>query len=72
MNTYTILQILIIFFSFITMGLILLNQPETAQTFGSKSSFEKTRRGFEKTIHTSTIISSALIIVFVLLSQIVK
>ena len=62
----------IIALSFVTMFLVVINQPHTDSTFGSKDSFSRTRRGFEKTAHTSTIVSSVLLFLAVLASQILK
>lgn len=62
----------IIALSFLTMFLVIINQPHTDSTFGSKDSFSRTRRGFEKTSHTSTIVASTLLFLAVLASQILN
>ncbi len=72
MNTLNIINILIIVLSISTSVLILLNQPNTDSTFGSKDSFSRTRRGFEKTLHSTTVLSSVLLVLSVLALQLFK
>lgn len=72
MTTYNLIEILTIVASITTIGLVVLNQPQTGDTFGSKNSITSTRRGFEKQLHNLTILSSATLLVLVLASQIIK
>ena len=70
--TYSLIDIALILVSLSTIGLILLNQPATGDTFGSKDTLSTTRRGFEKQIHNLTVLSSVALIVLVLASQLVR
>jgi protein translocase SecG subunit len=72
MNTLFIVNTLTIVMSIVTVGLVLLNQPQTDSTFGSKDSFSRTRRGFESTVHKATIFSSIVLVLLVVLAQTLK
>jgi len=72
MTTHKLIEILTIIASITTIILIVINQPQTGDTFGSKNSITQTRRGFEKQLHNMTIISSVALLVLVLASQIIK
>jgi protein translocase SecG subunit len=69
MNTLIIVNIATAITSIALIGLILLNQPQTDSTFGSKDSFSRTRRGFESTIHRATIVAAVALIALVILAQ---
>jgi protein translocase SecG subunit len=70
MNITTILQTLTIILGLSTIALILLNQPQTDNTFGGSNSFQVTRRGAEKQLHNLTIISSVLLVLVILISKV--
>ena len=72
MTTHKLIEILTICASIATIALVVLNQPQTGDTFGSKGGVTQTRRGFEKQLHNMTIISSLALLVLVLASQIIK
>jgi protein translocase SecG subunit len=72
MITHNLLDILTIIFSVTTIGLVIMNQPQSGDTFGSSSGMIQTRRGFEKQLHYMTIISSAILLVAVLAGQIIR
>lgn len=72
MTTLKLIEILTVIASVTTILLIVINQPQTGDTFGAKNSMTQTRRGFEKQVHNMTIISSIALLVLVLASQIVK
>jgi protein translocase SecG subunit len=70
MNTILLLQVLTLVNAVVVAGLVIINQPQTDSAFGSKDSFIRTRRGFEKTLHNATIFFSVTMVVLVLLLQI--
>jgi protein translocase SecG subunit len=72
MLTPKLIEILTIIASVTTIALIIMNQPQTGDTFGSKGGIMQTRRGFEKQLHNLTIISSVALLALVLISQIIK
>lgn len=71
MITHNFIEILTIIFSVATIGLVIMNQPQSGDTFSTSSSVTQTRRGFEKQIHNLTIFSSIILLGLVLLSQII-
>lgn len=72
MITHNTIEILTIIFSLATIGLIIINQPQSGDTFGTKGGVTQTRRGFEKQLHNMTIASSFILVVLVLAGQIVR
>jgi preprotein translocase subunit SecG len=68
--TINLINILLIISSALTMFLVVLNQPESSQTFGGKESFGRTRRGFEKSIHNLTVYAAAAVVVRAFLAQV--
>jgi hypothetical protein len=72
MNTLKVIEVLTVVFSCSTIFLIILNQPGTGDTFGSKLSVTQTRRGFEKQIYNLAVFSSVVLFVLVVLTQLVK
>ena len=72
MNTLQLIEVLTIAVSAVTILLVIMNQPQTTDTFGAKSSFAQTRRGFEKQIYNMAIGFSVALFVLVLAGQILK
>ncbi len=72
MTTLKLIEVLTIAVSAATILLVIMNQPQTADTFGSKSSFGQTRRGFEKQVYNMAIFFSVALFVLVLAGQILK
>lgn len=72
MITAQLIQILTIITSALVIGLVLLNQPQTGDTFGSKDSFSFVRRGLEGKIHNLTIFASFSLLVLIIVSIIIK
>lgn len=72
MNITQILEVLTIGVSAVTVLLIIMNQPQTGDTFGAKATFAQTRRGFEKQIYNLAIISSVALFVLVIAGQVLK
>ncbi len=71
MITHNFIETLTIISSIVTIGLVIMNQPQSGDTFGSSGSIAQTRRGFEKQIHNLTILSSVVLLGLVLLSQVI-
>jgi preprotein translocase subunit SecG len=71
MITHELIEMLLVIFSITTIGLVIMNQPQSGDTFGASASISQTRRGFEKQIHILTILSSSLLLALVLLSQVI-
>jgi protein translocase SecG subunit len=63
MLTPKLIEILTIIASVTTIALIIMNQPQTGDTFGSKGGIMQTRRGFEKFLYRFTIFLGMLFIV---------
>ena len=72
MNILKLIEIGTVVLSILTIILVIMNSPQTGDTFGSKDTFSLTRRGMEKQIHTLAIASSAILLLLVLASQILK
>lgn len=72
MTTLKIIEVLTIAVSAATILLVIMNQPQTGDTFGSKASFSQTRRGFEKQMYTLSVVSATVLLVLVLAGQIFK
>lgn len=72
MITHNLIEILTIAASVATIGLIIMNQPQTGDTFGAAGSITQTRRGFEKQVHNLTIISSTVLLLLVLAGQVIR
>lgn len=72
MISHKLIEILTIIASVATIGLVIMNQPQTNDTFGGAGAGTQTRRGFEKQIHNLTIIVSGILLVLVLAGQIVR
>ena len=72
MITHQLIETLTIIASLSTIGLIIINQPQTGDTFGTKGGIMQTRRGFEKQLHTMTIVSSVVLMLLVLAGQVVR
>ncbi len=72
MITPKLIEILTIIASVATIVLVIINQPQSGDTFGSKGGVLQTRRGFEKQLHTATILSSVAMLALVLISQVLK
>jgi protein translocase SecG subunit len=72
MITHKLIEILTIIASISTITLVIMNQPQSGDTFGSKGGIMQTRRGFEKQLHNMTVVSSVILLVLVLASQIIK
>ena len=72
MNTLKLIEVLTVAASAITIFLIILNQPQQGDSFGSKLSLTQTRRGFEKQIHNLAIISSVVLFALVLTTLVIK
>lgn len=72
MITHRLVDILTIIFACTTIGLVILNQPQSSDTFGGTGSIVQTRRGFEKKIHQMTILSICALVVLALASQVLK
>lgn len=72
MTALKLIEILTIACSAATILLIIMNQPQTGDTFGSKSSFSQTRRGFEKQIYNMAIFFSIALFALVLAGQVLK
>lgn len=72
MISHRLIEILTIIVSITTIGLIILNQPNSGDTFGGTGGITQTRRGFEKQIHNMAVISSIALLVLVLASQIIR
>jgi protein translocase SecG subunit len=72
MITHKAIEILTVIFSIATIGLVIMNQPQTNDTFGSANTVSQTRRGFEKQLYNMTIASSLILLVLVLAGQIVR
>ena len=72
MISHKLIEILTILASLTTILLVIMNQPQTGDTFGSKGGVSQTRRGFEKQLHNMTIASSIILLVLVLAGQIIK
>lgn len=72
MITHNLIEILTIIASVTTIILIMINQPQTADTFGASSGMSQTRRGFEKQLHGLTIISSVILLLLVLAGQVIR
>ena len=72
MITHNLIEILTIIVSVATIGLIIINQPQSGDTFGTSGGMIQTRRGFEKQIHNMTILSSVVLLVLVLAGQVIR
>ncbi len=72
MITHNLIEILTIFVSIATIVLVIINQPQSGDTFGTSGGMVQTRRGFEKQIHNLTVISSVALLVLVLIGQIIR
>ncbi len=58
--------------SAVTILLIIMNQPQTTDTFGAKASFAQTRRGFEKQVYNMAVVSSVALFLLVIAGQVLK
>ncbi len=72
MNILKLIEVATVVFSILTIALIIMNQPQSGDNFGSSDSFTTTRRGMEKNVHNFTVISSVVLLLLVLTSQILK
>lgn len=72
MITHNLIEILTIIASVATIVLIIMNQPQSGDTFGTSGGMVQTRRGFEKQIHFMTIFASVALLALVLAGQIVR
>lgn len=72
MITHNLIEILTIIASIATILLVIMNQPQTGDTFGTSGGVSQTRRGFEKQLHNMTIIASTVLLVLVLAGQIIR
>jgi protein translocase SecG subunit len=71
MITHNLIEILTIITSVTTIIFIIMNQPQSGDTFGTSGGVLQTRRGFEKQLHILTIASSVALLVLVLAGQII-
>lgn len=71
MITHNLIEILTIIASVTTIIFIILNQPQSSDTYGTSGGMVQTRRGFEKQIHYLTVISSVALLLLVLAGQII-
>ena len=72
MITHKLIEILTTIASITTITLVIMNQPQSGDNFGSSASVTQTRRGFEKQLHTMTVVSAVIMFVLVLASQVIK
>ena len=72
MITHNLIEILTVITSITTIAFVIMNQPQSGDTFGTSSGVIQTRRGFEKQLHYMTIASSVILLVLVLAGQIIR
>lgn len=72
MNILKLIETATVVFSVLTIALIIMNQPQSGDNFGSSESFTTTRRGMEKQVHSLTVASSVILLLLVLASQVLK